>query len=95
MAAKLDLLENASSTGEAGIFDGGRARFIVVGNFSGAIVSLQALGPDGVTYVNVSGGLVVDGSEVLDLPSGLYKASVVGGVAPSGLYADLVRVSLY
>ena len=92
MSSKLNLLEDASATGAVGVFDGGKARFTVVGTLDGATVSLQALGPDGVTYVNMSAGLSAEGSEVLDLPAGSYRAAVTGGTTPSGLYANLIQV---
>lgn len=45
------LLSNASATGAAVQWSGGLGVFTALGTFGGATVTLQYLGPDGVTWV--------------------------------------------
>lgn len=87
------LLSNASATGSSAQWDGGLGGFTAAGTFGGATVSLQFLGPDAATWIDVgvdttltaaAGGLFV-------LPPGKIRASVSGG-APSGLYAQAEQV---
>lgn len=89
----VDLLSNASATGSAVNWAGGKGNFAVVGTFSGATVKLQALGPDGTTYIDVpNASLTAAGMALFELPAGQVKAVVTGGTSPSGLYAKAARV---
>jgi len=88
----VDLLTNASATGPAVNWNGGKGNFAVVGTFGGGTVKLQALGPDNATYIDVPNtSLSAAGMVLFDLPPGRIQAVVTGG-APSGLYARAARV---
>ncbi len=87
------LLNNEAATGTAVIWGGGRGVFTVSGTFGGATVSLEALGPDGATYIPVSDipSLTANGSVEFVNPPGRIRAAVLGG-APAGLYARAEKV---
>lgn len=83
------LLQNASATGSPVFWPGGIGVFDCVGTFGGATVSLQFLGPDGVTYINAgtNTNLTSAGGGVFYLGATMIQAAVTGGV-PSSLYAS-------
>lgn len=86
-AARVDLLTNASTTGDSFIWPGGRGLFAADGTFGGATVKLQFLGPannwiDAGNYTT----LIAAGGGVFDLPQGQIRANITGGT-PSGLFA--------
>ena len=87
------LLSNASATGSAAQWGGGTGVFSVCGTFSGATVSLQFLGPDGSTYIDVGTDtmLTSNGAGGFVLPPGKIRAYISGGT-PSGLYAQAEQV---
>jgi hypothetical protein len=93
MSGAVTLLNNASATGASVLWTGGRGYFSVVGTFGGASVSLQVLGPDSATWLDVGTSTTVTaaGGVVFDLPDGQIRATVTGGT-PSGLYARAARV---
>lgn len=94
MSTKPSLLSNASATGSAKQWAGGRGLFSVEGTFDGATVQLQYAGPNG-TLTNVQGtALTAAGQVVVELPPGEVKATVSGGSSPSGLYATLQKFRL-
>ena len=88
------LLSNASATGAGVTWEGGRGVFSASATWSGATVSLQAVGPDGTTFIPVSGApaRTADGCVEFVHPPGKLRAAVTGG-PPSAVYArvDLVR----
>lgn len=81
------LLSNASATGSAVQWGGGRGVFSVVGTFGGATITLQYMGPDGATYIPAAAGATAAGVTAFELPPGLIRAAVSGG-PPSGIYAN-------
>jgi hypothetical protein len=87
------LLSNASATSSPATWGGGRGVFSVSGTFAGATVSLEALGPDGSTYIPISGvpALTNNGSVEFVHPPGRIRAAVSGG-APAALYARAEKV---
>ncbi len=89
---RLELLSNASATGSGKIWNGGRGAFMAAGTFGGATVTLQVLGPDGTTWLDVGAeaALTAPGAVGFDLPPGTIRAEVDGG-DPSGLYALVDR----
>lgn len=94
MTGSVRLLDNASSTGSPRNWLGGAGVFTVAGTFGGATVKLQQLGPDGATWLDISGGAVdftAPGQGGFVLPAGPIRAAVTGG-APSGLEAVAVQV---
>lgn len=94
-AGAAKLLSNASATGTAKQWPGGRGTFSVAGTFGGATVSLELLGPDGSTWIAAGTDTTktAAGAGNFDLPPGQIRASVTGG-APSGLYATAAHLGL-
>lgn len=85
------LLSNASATGTAvtGVV-GGSYIWSVAGTFGGATVKLQALGPDGSTYLDVpSASLTSAGQLGVAVGANATLKVVVTGGSPSGLYSSL------
>ena len=94
MSGSVRLLDNATSTGNPRNWPGGAGVFAVAGTFGGAAVKLQQLGPDGTTWLDISGGAVdfaAPGQGGFVLPAGPIRAGVSGGT-PSGLVAVAVQV---
>lgn len=92
MMLQITLLSNASATGSAVKWPGGRGVFNVVATFSGGTVKLQYLGADGSTYVDYGAAttLTAAGSGVFELPAGtLIKANVATSTA---VYASVAQV---
>lgn len=78
------LLNNASATGSAVQWDGGRGVFSVVATFGGGNVALQYLGPDESTWLTVGSALTANGLASFDLPPGRIRAAVT---TATGVYA--------
>lgn len=93
MAQRLTLLNNASATGAAVTWAGGRGQFKALGTFAGATVTLQVLGPDGTTWQAVGEEATLDAAGLanFDCPPGQLRAAVTGGT-PSGLYAEVASL---
>ena len=90
MTIRVDLLSNASATGQAQGWPGGVGAFLVRGTFGGATVRLQFQYDD--TWLDVAGGdvdLTAQGGGGFFLPEGLIRAEVEGGT-PSGLFASAI-----
>jgi hypothetical protein len=89
------MLSNASATGATTKWAGGNGVFVAAGNFGGASVSLQFLGPDGVTWLPMGTNttLTAAGGGVFSCHEVDIRAAVSGGT-PSGLYAQVERVNL-
>lgn len=87
------LLSNATATGSDAQWDGGTGVFSAAGTFSGSTVTLQWLGPDGTTYMDVGADttLTASGGGAFVLPPCRIRAAVSGG-PPSGMYASADRV---
>lgn len=93
MAQRIDLLSNATSTGSAALWAGGRGMFKLAGTVGGATVTLQILGPDGTTWqsLGTDAALTATGVVDFDAPPGQLRAAVSGG-SPSGLYAEVASI---
>lgn len=92
-ASNATLLSNVGATGGNVSFGGGKALFTLVQGTGGATTVLQILGPDGTTWIPISGTSSATTVAVsLDLPAGTYRAEVTGGTTPAGIYASLVGV---
>lgn len=89
------LLTNASATGSAVNWAGGRGFFSAVATFGGGSVSLQYLAPDNTTWITAStvagaaATLTATGGLLFELPPGQIRASVVTATA---VYADAARI---
>lgn len=79
-------LENATATSGYKFFAGGKAAFVSCGTGAGS-VKLQLLLKNAATIDVVSH--TADGSTVVDLPPGQYRAAVATFTA---VYADLIRI---
>lgn len=81
------LLSNASATGSAVQWGGGRGVVSLAGTVGGATITLQYLGPDETTWLTGATALTAVGLGTFELPPGRIRALVSGG-APSGLYCS-------
>lgn len=82
-----------SATGPLIDCPGGRMCMAAAGTFAGATVTLQLLGPDGVTLLTagVNTTFTAAGVGIADLPPCQIQATVTGG-PPSGLFVSIARV---
>jgi len=88
---RTDLLSNASATGNAAQWPGGKGIFIGEGTFSGSTLTLQVVSPNG-TSINVAGvSLTANGTADFNLPPGQIKGALTGGT-PSAMFAWAVQV---
>lgn len=79
---------NISATPAPFCLDGGLYSVAVVATFGGGSVTLEALGPDGTTYINVNAFLAQD-IENYWLPPGTYKLAIATATA---VYATITRI---
>lgn len=88
--AKIKLLDNASATGSAKNWPGGRGHFKAVGTFGGATLTLQELGPDDTTWIAVGPDvtLTAAGNGNFEITGSQVRVAVSGG-SPSALYASV------
>lgn len=84
--AKATLLSNASVTGSATEWSGGKTALLVHGTLA-TTNRLEILGADGSTWVTVA-TITTAGLTSYDLPAGQYRFFLNGGT-PSGVYAAL------
>jgi alpha-D-ribose 1-methylphosphonate 5-phosphate C-P lyase len=92
-AESAKLLANATATGPSMYFGGGSCLFMFVPGTGGATVTLQILGPDGTTWIPITGASGTTAAAVsLSLPSGNYRVAVTGGTTPAGIHAQLLGV---
>lgn len=84
------LLSNAGATGDAVQWTGGRGQFVLAGTLGGATVTLQRLGPDGETWLDMGADAALTAAGVVNFeaPPCMVRAEVDGGT-PSGLYASV------
>jgi hypothetical protein len=89
------MLSNATATGPVVKWQGGNGTFVAAGNFGGATVTLQYRGPDGVTWTPMGPNTTLSaaGGGVFACHEVDIRAEVAGGT-PSGLFAQVERVSL-
>jgi len=81
----ISLLAAGTVTGPAVAWPGGTGVFAAVGTFGGSTVTLQFLGPDGVTWVAVGTAttLTAAGVGTFSLPAGKVRGAISGGAGPS------------
>ncbi len=82
-SAQLTLLSNASATGSAVRWPGGRGEFSAVATWGGGTVKLQYLGPDAATWVDAGTEttLTANGGGVFELGPGSIRANVATATA--------------
>lgn len=92
-ATRVELLTNASATGAAALWPGGKGQFALAGTVGGATITLQILGPDGTTYLSLGSAVALTAAGVanFEAPAGTIRALVASGT-PSGLYATAVGI---
>lgn len=89
-AETVTLLSNVGATGAGKRFAGGPAVFVMQAGTGGATTALEVLGPDGTTWIGISGASSATSTAVpLDLAPGTYRASVTGGTTPAAIYAEI------
>lgn len=71
---------------------GGKYWFSAVGTFNSGTATVQRVGPDGNTLVNVVTGLTTNGGNVNDLPPGTYQVTISGSTT-AAVYWELVRIN--
>lgn len=88
---KATLLSNASATGSAVEWKGGKTLVTAEATWGGGTVKLQVSTPNG-TYVDMTSPAVsftANGAIVVDLPPGLYKGNVATATA---VYMYLISI---
>ncbi len=88
-SASVVLLSNASATGAAVQWPGGRGLFAAKGTWGGGSVALHFLLPDGVTFALAVTALSADGGIIFELPPCQIKAVVATATA---VYATAARI---
>jgi hypothetical protein len=85
------LLTNAAATGAGvGPVRNGTYIWALAGTVGGATIKLQTLGPDGATYLDVTGAsMTAVGQMQVIIGEGAVVRAVVTGGAPSALYSNL------
>lgn len=79
----MNLLTNQAADGSSAVaLLHGRANLYVVGTFGGGTLALEALAPDGVTYVPVNGvNLSAAGAFLIDRPPVAVRVTLSGATA--------------
>jgi hypothetical protein len=92
MSERFTLISNGSATGSSVKWPGGKGTFVVTGTFGGATITLQFLGLDNTTWVDVGteATLTAAGMCGFECGAGLIRAKVTGG-PPSAIYAMAVQ----
>jgi hypothetical protein len=89
VAGPYALLANASATGfPVGPIVGATYEWCTTGTFGGATLALKALGPDGVTYLQVATQTSAGCTGVVLGQNAQVEVTVTGGT-PSALYSSL------
>lgn len=84
---------NISASTAAFALRGGRYAVAALATFGGGSVKLQALGPDGTTFLSVASGsdFTAAGFGAVDLPPGQYRFTIATATA---VYASVTSVPL-
>lgn len=87
------LFSNIAANTSAFRLDGGRYAVAVVATFGGGSVKLQALGPDGSTYLSPASAsdFTAAGYATVDLPPGQYRFTIATATA---VHASIAAVPL-
>jgi hypothetical protein len=91
MAVDGKTFSNISANTAAFTLLGGKYAVAAIATFGGGSVKLQALGPDGSTYLSVASGtdFTAAGYGTVDLPPGQYRFTIATATA---VYASVYRV---
>lgn len=84
------LLINANATGDWKPWSGGTGVFQIAGTFAGATASLQCLGPDGLTAIDLGTETTVTAAAATAFifPASKLRVAITGGLTPA-LYATV------
>lgn len=86
----LTLLSNAGAGNGASVkWPGGAGEICAIGTWGGGNLQLQALGPDGTTWVNVGSAITANGVAKFELGRGTVRGVVT---TATGVYASLKRL---
>jgi hypothetical protein len=91
-AGDSNVASNISANTTAFNLKGGKYQVLVSATFGGGSVKLQALGPDGSTYISPSSttaDFTAAGGAVVDLAPGKYRWTIA---TASAVYASVVRI---
>lgn len=88
-SASVVLLSNASATGSAKQWPGGRGWFAAKATWGGGSVALHFLLPDGTTFALACTALSADGGIAFELPPCQIKGVVATATA---VYATVARI---
>lgn len=82
---------NISASTAAFALLGGKYAIAALATFGGGSVKLQALGPDGSTYLSLSSAsdFTAAGGAVVDLPPGQYRFTIATATA---VYTSVTRI---
>lgn len=81
-----------TSTSAQFTLSGGKYWLSAVGTFNSGSVTLQRVGPDGITLVTVATALTAAGGNVSDLPPGTYQVTISGSTT-AALWWEVVRIN--
>lgn len=94
----IPLVENASATGPWVFYPGGPTVLIAQGNWGAGNVTLEMLGPDGLTPLTNMTGAAISANgltrsfNILMYPAGQYRANISGGATNVYLRMDRVPI---
>ena len=84
--------DNLSATPASFKLQGGRYAIAVAATWGGGSVTLNQLGPDNSTFINVlAGAFLANGNALADLPAGQYTLTIATATA---VYATIARVPI-
>lgn len=90
LAGGVDLPSGQATTPVYIIEGGARIMAVSATNYSGATLTLQFLGPDGVKWLDCAGATFTqDGVKGVELADGVQLRLRASGGAPAGVFADL------
>lgn len=82
-------LNNVAADSAAFTLLGGKYCIDAVATFGGGSLTLQRLGPDGVTQITATAAILAAGTVNVDLPPGQYKVAVATATAA---YLRITRI---
>lgn len=82
-------LSNIAATTAAFILNGGDYMLLVVATFGGGNVVLEALGPNGSTWLPIHTALTANGVTGFSIPPGQYRLAIT---TATGVYVGINRI---
>lgn len=81
--------ENISATTAGFQLRGGKYGIAALGTWGGGSATLEALGPDGSTYLTAATAISANGVATVDLPPGQYRFAIATATA---VYLSITRI---